>query len=166
MRELLTRRDVLRQGWKVGMAAIGVAALWTTWDVLRPPRPAGAGAVVKSLRVDEVPDAEAVAVQAARAYLTRVGEEIVALSEKCPHLRCRVDWCESSGQFECPCHGSTFNRLGEHRSGPAASGMERFAIEVVEGTVHIDTGAKIDGPALGAETLDEPVRGPSCAEEA
>ena len=34
---------------------------------------------------------------------------LFALSQKCPHLGCHVPFCESSGRFECPCHGSVFD---------------------------------------------------------
>ena len=38
---------------------------------------------------------------------------IVALYQKCPHLGCRVPNCQSSQWFECGCHGSMYNRVGE-----------------------------------------------------
>ena len=46
---------------------------------------------------------------------------IVALYQKCVHLGCRVPWCQTSQWFECPCHGSKYNRVGEkqRRPGPA-----------------------------------------------
>jgi cytochrome b6-f complex iron-sulfur subunit len=52
---------------------------------------------------------------------------IVALYQKCPHLGCRVPNCVSSQWFECPCHGSQYNQVGEKRGGPAPRGMDRFA---------------------------------------
>ena len=99
---------------------------------------------------------------AARAYLTSIDGELVALAEKCTHLGCRVPWCESSGQFECPCHGSNFNRAGDYRTGPAPRGMDRYEIEVIDGIVHVDTGSVIAGPSPGDEQINEPIRGPSC----
>ena len=52
---------------------------------------------------------------------------IVALYQKCVHLGCRVPWCETSQWFECPCHGSKYNRVGEKRAArrPAASTASR-----------------------------------------
>ena len=38
---------------------------------------------------------------------------IVALSQRCVHLGCRVPFCQTSQWFECPCHGSKYNRVGE-----------------------------------------------------
>ena len=102
---------------------------------------------------------------AARAYLTKVDGEVVAISETCPHLGCRVPWCESSGQFECPCHGSIFNRKGEAREGPTPRSMSQYPVEIVDGLVIVNTGAPVEGEPIGTpETIDEPVRGPSCEE--
>ena len=51
---------------------------------------------------------------------------IVALYQKCPHLGCRVPECVTSQWFECPCHGSQYNQVGEKKGGPAPRGMDRF----------------------------------------
>jgi cytochrome b6-f complex iron-sulfur subunit len=112
---------------------------------------------------DEVAEGGVVAIRAARAYLTKHEGEVVAIAEKCPHLGCRVSWCETSGEFECPCHGSVFNRLGEHRAGPSPRGMDRFPVSIEDGVVSVDTGSLEKGDAPGTESIDEPSRGPSCA---
>ena len=52
----------------------------------------------------------------------------VALYQKCVHLGCRVPFCETSQWFECPCHGSQYNRVGEKKGGPAPRGLDRFAV--------------------------------------
>ena len=36
--------------------------------------------------------------------------------------------CETSQWFECPCHGSQYNRVGEKKGGPAPRGMDRFGV--------------------------------------
>ena len=105
-------------------------------------------------------------VPAARAFLTKIDDEIVAFSEKCTHLGCRVPFCDSSGRFECPCHGSVFSRGGDFITGPAPRGMDSFPTEVGEdGLLYINTGDKIDGPAPGSKIVDEPSRGPACTDE-
>ena len=60
----------------------------------------------------------------------RHGAGIVALYQKCVHLGCRVPSCATSQWFECPCHGSQYNQVGEKKGGPAPRGLDRFAIEV------------------------------------
>lgn len=161
MKDLLRRREFLSKAWKWSFGLVAAAGIWTSWDILQPTTPTGFGGTIRAGPVDLVPDDNVLVVPAARSYLTREGEDIVALWSRCPHLGCRVPWCESSGEFECPCHGTTFNRLGEHRSGPAPRGMDRFSTTVEEGVVTIDTGVIIEGPRLGTETIDEPP-GPAC----
>ena len=55
---------------------------------------------------------------------------VTALYQKCVHLGCRVPECLTSQWFECPCHGSQYNRVGEKKGGPAPRGLDRFAISV------------------------------------
>jgi cytochrome b6-f complex iron-sulfur subunit len=87
---------------------------------------------------------------------------IVALYQKCPHLGCRVPECASSQWFECPCHGSQFNRVGEKKGGPAPRGMDRFGVSTSGGVVTIDTGAVFAGPAIGVNTTGQEAEGPHC----
>lgn len=88
---------------------------------------------------------------------------VVALHQKCPHLGCRVPDCRESQWFECPCHRSKYNQIGERRGGPAPRGMDRFAISLNEdGDVIVDTGAIIDGPPIGTNTTGQEPAGPSC----
>jgi cytochrome b6-f complex iron-sulfur subunit len=86
----------------------------------------------------------------------------VALFQKCPHLGCRVPACTTSQWFECPCHGSQYNRVGEKTGGPAPRGLDRFPVTVVDGTLHIDTGTIIHGPQIGVDTTAQAAEGPYC----
>ncbi|MEL7209256.1 MAG: Rieske 2Fe-2S domain-containing protein, partial [Actinomycetota bacterium] len=87
---------------------------------------------------------------------------LVALFQTCPHLGCRVPECATSQWFECPCHGSRYNRVGERRGGPAPRGMDRFAMSVEGGAFTVDTGNIIDGPPIGVNTTNQQPEGPSC----
>ena len=158
----IDRRELLSRAWRWGFGLIGVAGAWTSWDMFKPSEGGGFGGIVKAGPVDGVPTGDVTEVQAIRGYVTDIEGETVALSWKCPHLGCRVPWCDSSGEFECPCHGSKFNRLGEWREGPAPRGLDRYAVEIVDGTVQVDTGLVTLGPPHGPETIDEPLRGPNC----
>ncbi|MCP5025910.1 MAG: Rieske (2Fe-2S) protein [Actinomycetia bacterium] len=162
----LTRRTALARAWKTAAGLIAGAGIWTTWDLLQPLPTAGFGGKVRSVAPLDVPDVGAVEVAAAKTFLVRIEGEVVALSEKCTHLGCRVPYCESSNRFECPCHGSVFNRAGELETGPSPRGLDRHPVEVGEdGLLYIDTGTKLDGAPPGTKTIDEPSPGPSCASE-
>ncbi|MEZ5245116.1 MAG: ubiquinol-cytochrome c reductase iron-sulfur subunit [Acidimicrobiales bacterium] len=165
MTETMDRRRFLTRMW-LGCAGLFVGAgIWTSWDLIKPGPATGFGGKVRTVAPEAVPESGVLEIRAARAYLTRdSGGEIIALSEKCTHLGCRVPFCQSSGQFECPCHGSIFNRVGEFRAGPAPRGLDRYPVEVDNGLLVIDTGSAIEGPPPGGETIDEPATGGSCAE--
>lgn len=162
----LHRRDFLSKLWKLGGGLIAAAGAWTSWDLLQPLPASGFGGKIRTLIPDAITEGAVVEVPAARAYLTRVNGELYAFSEKCTHLGCRVPYCDSSGQFECPCHGTNYSRGGDLVAGPAPRGMDRYPTEIgSDGLVYIDTGAKQDGPAPGSKLVDEPARGPACAAE-
>lgn len=87
---------------------------------------------------------------------------LVALYQKCVHLGCRVPACLTSQWFECPCHGSQYNRVGEKKGGPAPRGLDRFAMAVEGGTFSVNTGQIIQGPPIGTNTTGQEAEGPHC----
>ncbi len=87
---------------------------------------------------------------------------LIAIFQKCVHLGCRVPWCQTSQWFECPCHGSKYNRVGEKKGGPAPRGLDQFPIEVSGDQVTINTGTVVQGLAIGVETTGQEAEGPSC----
>jgi cytochrome b6-f complex iron-sulfur subunit len=91
---------------------------------------------------------------------------VVAIYQKCPHLGCRVPNCVPSQWFECPCHGSQYNQVGEKKGGPAPRGMDRFAVSVVEGVLTVDTGTIVQGPPIGTNTTGQESEGPHCIGQA
>jgi len=87
---------------------------------------------------------------------------VVALYQRCPHLGCRVPWCQTSQWFECPCHGSKYNAVGEKKAGPAPRGMDRFGIAFNGDNITIDTETVILGPPVGTNTTGQNAAGPLC----
>ncbi len=96
------------------------------------------------------------------SVVTGMDQGIVALYQKCPHLGCRVPQCVTSQWFECPCHGSQYNQVGEKKGGPAPRGMDRFPIAISGGDVTVDTGTIIQGPPIGTDTTGQNAEGPHC----
>ncbi len=97
------------------------------------------------------------------SVLSTMEQGIVILSQKCPHLGCRVPECATSQWFECQCHGSQYNRVGEKKGGPAPRGMDHHPATIAaNGDVTIDTGTTIPGAAIGTNTTGQEAEGPHC----
>lgn len=78
--------------------------------------------------------------------LTRIGadpeRDIIALSDTCPHLGCKVHWEGAKDRFLCPCHQGVFNRMGVATGGPPADmgekgNLERYAVRVRGGNIFV-----------------------------
>ena len=115
---------------------------------------------VTAYPADALPKAAAVY---SEAILVGMEQGIVALYQKCPHLGCRVPQCVTSQWFECPCHGSQYNQVGEKKAGPAPRGMDRFPVTVAgNGDVVVNTGVIVSGPPIGTNTTGQEAEGPHC----
>ena len=91
-----------------------------------------------------------------------VADGLVAVYQRCVHLGCRVPWCNTSQGFECPCHGSKYNMVGEYYAGPAPRNLDRFIVNVnSSGKFIIDTGSIIESPRAAGMSVKYP-QGISC----
>ncbi len=114
-----------------------------------------------------VPEARAYIVPAPASlsdqYVDRSVEAagLMALFQRCVHLGCRVPWCAPSQGFECPCHGSKYNSVGEYFAGPAPRNLDRFVVELNGDRFVIKTGTIIETPRAPTLSTSYP-QGPSC----
>jgi Rieske Fe-S protein len=128
-----------------------ILGLWPRWAEGRPYefRPARAFLV-------NVPAAEDMALGVPPQATARTAADLLALWRKCPHLGCMIPVaCEERSRFQCLCHQSTYNIIGEKlKIGPAARGMDRFPVRIdADGVVIIDTREIVKGPPTGTVTF-------------
>ncbi|HEX5466384.1 MAG TPA: Rieske 2Fe-2S domain-containing protein [Candidatus Limnocylindrales bacterium] len=179
----LSRRTLLRRSIGGGMALWLTEVLGGTVGFLWPNLAGGFGAALQLGTLDEVAASPAITgagikdgapsyFQAARAYIQLIdpsrgfvagvstdgdglGLNVRALYQRCPHLGCKPNFCITNYWFECPCHGSRYDRLGQKvlGLGPAPRSLDRFATSVDSGGVlTVDTSKITLGPlpvALG-----------------
>jgi cytochrome b6-f complex iron-sulfur subunit len=92
------------------------------------------------------------------------------LYQRCTHLGCTPNFCPANFWFECPCHGSRYDRLGikvlGQQYGPAPRSLDRFWSEVDKnGVLTVDTGKITLGPlpvALGQVGVIPPRSATGC----
>jgi cytochrome b6-f complex iron-sulfur subunit len=176
----VSRRDFFRggilAGFSIFLAQFGGATLAFLYPTLR----GGFGSEITAGTVDEIRNAiqstrQPYYLGAGRFYLVSydveptppdyegvAGGGLMALYQRCVHLGCRVPFCEQSQWFECPCHGSKYNRAGEYQSGPAPKGLDRFPVILKGGQVVVDTSTLVSGPPRGTDTLKQNPEGPFC----
>jgi cytochrome b6-f complex iron-sulfur subunit len=184
----VTRRQFLNRGivsaFGLGLAGFGGAVLAFLW----PSLSGGFGSKIKAGSLEDIlgqiadkktpfysaegrfyinpyPKEDVPKAKAIPAYgpvIPGYQEGVVALYQRCVHLGCRVPWCLTSQWFECPCHGSQYNRVGEKKGGPAPRGLDRFVVSVDGGIVTVDTKQVIQGPPIGTNTTGQEAEGPHC----
>lgn len=73
--------------------------------------------------------------------VVRVGDDVYAIGDICSHANVSLSdgevWCEEL-ELECPKHSSAFSLLtGRPTTLPATQPVPVFAVEVVDGRVHV-----------------------------
>jgi len=174
----ISRRRLLRVSIGGGLALWMTEVLAGTVGFLWPNLSGGFGGIVKigtladiKLKNSSLPISQGFPayVQEARAYIVLIdpghqqfvaGEDktgdgtalnVRPLYQRCPHLGCKPNPCLKNFWFECPCHGSRYDRLGikalGSQYGPAPRSMDRFAATVDSGGVlTLDTSKITLGP--------------------
>ncbi len=182
----MTRRQLIRRSLGAGVGLWTLEVLGGTLGFLWPNLSRGFGGKVTLGNLETVaanPDVPAAGLQQgapsyfseARTFVqlvdatrgfqdgesaTGAGEttNVRTLYQRCPHLGCKPNFCTTNYWFECPCHGSRYDRLGVKvlELGPAARGMDTFAHTVEGGVLIVDTSKITLGPlpvALGQPGL-------------
>ena len=78
-----------------------------------------------------------------RFFLVRLDDGgYIALSLRCTHLGCSINWEEKQKRFVCPCHASAFDMNGSVRNSPAPKPLDYYPVVIENGIVRVDVGTK------------------------
>lgn len=125
-----SRRDFLKTTAKA--AVIGAAAL-SSLDVLKLAASVKdadyfESTAAKVIKLSDYPSLQSTggyAMISSKVIVIRVSNsKFVALNIVCTHKKCDVEY-DGSG-FECPCHGSTYNKYGKVTEGPAKKNLKSY----------------------------------------
>jgi len=89
-----------------------------------------------------------------RFYLVRLADGgFLALSLRCTHLGCSINWEEDKQRFICPCHASAFEINGNVQNPPAPSALDYFPVAIQNGKVMVDIGTKLKRDRFSKEQV-------------
>jgi len=140
-----SRREFLYYIWGASIALLlGESTAGLIWFAL-PRFKAGEFGGTFTYLGDSIPGEEAppLNIPSGRFWLSTIpGEGFVALYGVCTHLGCLPKWVPNNNRFECPCHGSKYQKNGHYIEGPAPRSLDRFKTVV---TFEDGTTATTDG---------------------
>ena len=141
--ELMPRRDVL------GLASLWAAAcvvLFSAIGMLRLPKAAVLASPSKKFRValpDNLASGEVFIPTGRTTGIVKDADGVFAVSLICTHLGCIVKPVPTG--FECPCHGSRFDRQGSVTKGPAPQPLPWLKVSGGGNQIVVDEGAAVPG---------------------
>jgi Rieske Fe-S protein len=63
--------------------------------------------------------------------------QYIALSSRCAHVGCPVNYVTAAQSFVCPCHGGVYDFRGLRTGGPPPRPLDRFYTRVVAGRLQL-----------------------------
>ena len=89
-----------------------------------------------------------------RFYLARLEDGgFIALSLRCTHLGCSVEWEEDKKRFICPCHSSAFAMNGDVQNPPAPKALDYYPVIIDKGIIKVDVGTKLERERYSKEQI-------------
>ena len=139
--ELMPRRDML------GLTSVWSAAsafMFAMFGILRLPKAAVLASPSKKFRValpETLAAGNAFTPAGRNVSIARDSGGVYAVSLVCTHLGCIVKPVAEG--FECPCHGSRFDRIGAVTKGPAPKALPWLKVTKSGSDIVVDEGAAI-----------------------
>jgi Rieske Fe-S protein len=79
----------------------------------------------------------------AGAVISNTANGLIALAPICTHQGCTTSWNAATQSLNCPCHGAQFSSSGAVLRGPTRTPLARYALQIKNGHVLVDTNALI-----------------------
>ena len=139
--EPVSQRDALEL---MSLWAAASAMLFGLVGMLRLPKAAVLSSPSKRFRVslpETLASGEAFTPTGRNVAVFRDEQGIYAISRVCTHLGCIVK--PTAEGFECPCHGSRYDRDGVVTKGPAPRPLQWLEVKEQGGVLYVDEGANV-----------------------
>ncbi len=75
----------------------------------------------------------------AGAVISSTANGLIAVAPICTHQGCNTGWNSATQSLNCPCHGAQFSSIGEVLRGPTRTPLARYALQIKNGHVLVDT---------------------------
>jgi Rieske Fe-S protein len=132
----MKRRDFLNK-LAIGTASgVGVISLAAAIAEIMPPATTSFS-LQRLGYIEDFPVNEFSYIPDKKIYLYRSRSHLRVLSAVCTHLGCTIKKTEQG--FDCPCHGSHFDKMGQACSGPASRPLDRLKVNITnQGLITVD----------------------------
>ena len=123
------RRDFLKTSFKtIAIGSFALSALDITSLIARASDKFEESTSEKVISLSDYPELQSsggYAIVAKRVIVIRVSQsKFISLNLTCTHKHCEVEYDGES--FECPCHGSQYDKYGKVTHGPAEHNLKSY----------------------------------------
>ncbi len=129
----LTRREFLNYAWLASLGfvfvvGVGGATFFFSFPRFQAGEFGGVFSLGKAGDVLPKPTDPPMHNTDGKFWLSNVNGAIIALYDVCVHLGCLYQWQPVTNRFECPCHGSKYQKNGTYIEGPAPRSLDRMVV--------------------------------------
>ncbi len=144
-----SRRRFFRKlwGWLALAAGVELAALSIPFISSGRKKQSGknAGTFTDIAPVSDIPEGSVLSYRSSRLYITHLKDGgFLAVSIRCTHLGCSVEWDKEKKEFLCPCHHSIFSPNGEVVNPPATRALDIYPLKIENGIIKVDLSKPVE----------------------
>jgi cytochrome b6-f complex iron-sulfur subunit len=141
--ERTSRRSFFRKTWHWLLLIAGVEGTAVGLSFLgagrkKQQKKAG-GTFTEIATVEDVPKGSVFPYRAGRLYVCHLDDDgFLAVSIRCTHLGCSIEWDKEKQEFLCPCHHSMFDIRGDVLNPPATRPLDYYPLKIEKGKILVD----------------------------